>query len=59
MLPFEVQNIELDIEDLRALDRYYCQPYYNRDPSEIAHIGERNLDRESENDCSEQEHVIH
>lgn len=39
-LPFNKTPGVLDDDDLEALDEYYCQPYYARDASKIAHIRE-------------------
>ena len=53
-VPFEIQYGDLSDEDYAALPRYYSQPYYNRDSSEIEHIRQYDWVRASLNDDIEE-----
>lgn len=40
-LPFPIQYGDFEDEDYAALDRYYCQPYYERNGQDVSYIRDK------------------
>ena len=56
-LPFTPSGEELSDEEYAALDRYYQQPYYDRDPSELRRLREKYRPASVREDEEDGQHV--